>query len=71
MTDRPPEPNDLLTVHDIVARLQLSRATVYRYVDEGLFPAPLRLGGGATRWVRGEVDAWQAELAAQRVGKGS
>ena len=62
----PPAPDDLLTVADVAHRVRLSRPTIYRYVAADKFPAPLKLSGGAARWVRGEIDAWQAKIAAAR-----
>ena len=41
----------------------LSRATVYRRIRAGTFPAPLDLGEGGCRslgWLEDEVDAWVA-----------
>ena len=63
---RPPDPDDLLTVQDVMGRTRLSRPTIYRYVAADRFPAPIKLSGGTTRWVRREVDAWQEQMAASR-----
>lgn len=36
----------------------LSRATLYRMIAAGRFPAPVRLGKGAVGWRQSEVRAW-------------
>jgi predicted DNA-binding transcriptional regulator AlpA len=45
-----------------------SRETLSRWVRQGLFPPPIRIGGGQLRWLRSEVDAWIAAQAASRGG---
>ncbi|WP_411970151.1 helix-turn-helix transcriptional regulator [Paucibacter sp. Y2R2-4] len=42
-----------------------SRATIYRYIKEGQFPSPCKIGQWASRWKAGEVRAW---LEAQKGG---
>lgn len=42
----------------------LSRATVYRRIRAGTFPAPLDIGDGDSRslgWLADEIDAWIAD----------
>jgi prophage regulatory protein len=36
----------------------LSRATIYRYVDAGEFPRPVKIGVRAIAWHASDVDAW-------------
>ena len=47
----------LLTLHDLVDRTGLSRATLYREISAGQFPAPLKVGR-ASRWSAAEVAAF-------------
>lgn len=47
----------LLTKEQIAAKLQLSTRTVYRMFQEGLMPAPIKLGG-SIRWRSDVIDAW-------------
>lgn len=35
-----------------------SRETLDRWVRRGLFPPPIKVGGGRLRWVPAEVEAW-------------
>ena len=34
----------------------VSRATIYRWVDNGKFPAPLKPSGGVNLWKRSDID---------------
>ena len=60
------DPNDLLTLADVIGRTRLSRPTIYRWMAQRRFPPPLKLSAGAVRWVRRDIDAWQASLTATR-----
>lgn len=44
----------LLTVQETATLLGLSVASVWRRVNDGTLPRPIRIGG-ATRWVRDEL----------------
>lgn len=39
----------------------LSKSTIYAFMQEKNFPAPIRLGPRAVAWVRSEVKQWAAE----------
>ena len=56
-------PNDrLLRREEVEARCGIARSTIYRLMNEGLFPQPLRIGGRAVRWLESEIIVWQASL---------
>lgn len=38
--------------------LQVSMATLWRWVNAGTFPKPVQLSAGVTAWRVGEVRAW-------------
>ena len=38
----------------------LSKASLYRRVADGTFPAPVRIGPNSTGWICDEIDAWIA-----------
>ena len=49
----------LLTVRAVAAQLAVSRSSVYRMLDGGVFPqAPIRLLNGSPRWPQEVVDQW-------------
>jgi len=39
----------------------VSRATLWRWVKSGHFPAPVNLGGNVTAWTASSVRAWMAK----------
>ena len=47
-----------MRLNEVKAATGLARSTIYKYVKQGLFPAPVSLGGRAVAWVEGEVAAW-------------
>ncbi len=46
----------LLDVKAVAALFQSSPATIWRRVNDGTLPQPVRIGG-MTRWARDEIDA--------------
>lgn len=59
---------DLLTAKAVCARISFCLAYLYRMVNEGRFPKPVKIGKRAVRWRAADVDAW---LAAQHEGGAS
>ena len=41
---------EFFRMHDVIRITALSRATLYRRIAEGKFPAPVHLGGRACGW---------------------
>lgn len=50
----------LCRVRQLLTVLPIGRSTVFKWVEEGRFPAPIKLGG-CTVWRREDVLAWLAE----------
>ena len=49
----------LLTVKQVAAQLRVSRSTLYKMLEDRVFPAaPIRLPNGDPRWPQEVVDAW-------------
>lgn len=46
---------NLLTVNDIAAMAQISTETIHRWVRQGRFPKPRKIGR-ASRWPREQVE---------------
>ena len=65
---------EMLRPSEVVARIGLSRTTIWRGVRAGTFPAPLELGRNSIGWPESVIDDWldrQAEGARlKRPGKG-
>jgi excisionase family DNA binding protein len=66
------QPDDLLTIEEVIAALRVSRAAFYRWRRRGTGPAAVRLPGGAVRirrdalagWLRGLQDNQEEDTAA-------
>jgi excisionase family DNA binding protein len=52
------DPDDLLTIDEVLATLRVSRAAFYRWRRRGTGPATVRLPGGAVRIRRADLQQW-------------
>jgi prophage regulatory protein len=43
-----------------------SAPTIWRWIREGKFPAPVKLGDNLSGWLAEEVEEWQQQRIAQR-----
>ena len=50
--------NQMLRAPEVMARTGLSRATIWRRVRAGTFPAPIQLGENSIGWPASEITAW-------------
>ena len=46
---------------DVEAVTGLSRSTIYKWMDEGSFPKPVKLGPRAVGWREEQIEAWIAD----------
>ena len=56
----------ILRIAEVLVLTGLSRATLYRLIESGDFPQPVRLGGRKSRgvgWRLSEVQEWIRNLA--------
>ena len=58
--------NRLIHIKDVMDRTGLARSTVYKYINLGQFPQPIKLGTRAVAWVEREVEAWICESIERR-----
>jgi excisionase family DNA binding protein len=56
------QPDDLLTIDEVIATLRVSRAAFYRWRRRGTGPEAVRLPGGAVRIRRAALAEWLAGL---------
>jgi predicted DNA-binding transcriptional regulator AlpA len=63
MSQRVIRVSDLATTKDKPGLLPVSPATVWRWVREGKFPKPFKLGESVTVWDAAEVEAFIAQRA--------
>lgn len=48
----------IIRIKDVVARVALSRSTIYRKMDSGTFPRSIELTESAIGWHEHEIDEW-------------
>lgn len=58
MSDKGKGPSKVLRCAEVLHRTGLSKATIYRLMDRGLFPLRRPLCSGAVGWSEEEVEAW-------------
>lgn len=51
----------IIRLKDVIATTGLARSTIYKFVSDGAFPAPVSLGGRSVGWVESEVEEWIME----------
>jgi len=58
--------NHYQTRQELQKLFKVSPATIYRWIKEGNFPKPVRLGANMVRWKASDIKAWmmQKEIAA-------
>lgn len=47
-----------LRLDAVKQRTGVSRATIYRWIDEGIFPLPRKIGPKAVAWDSDAIEAW-------------
>lgn len=55
----------VLRLPEVLERVPLKRATIYKHIQAKLFPAPIKMGG-ASGWPEDEIDAYVARLKSAR-----
>lgn len=56
----------LIRLPEVIRESGLSRSSIYNYIDEGLFPKPIKIGERAVAWISSEVAAInEARIAAK------
>ena len=49
-----------LAVKRVAARYDVHKQTIWRWVQEGKFPKPVKVNG-STRWKLSDIESWEAE----------
>lgn len=57
-------PQRLLRRAEVEERTSLRKSTIYKWIERGTFPAPVRLGGMVAVWPESDIEAWiDAQIA--------
>ena len=51
----------LMRLEEVLGYTGLSRSELYRQIQDGTFPRPVKVGKRAVRWRESEVEEWIAE----------
>ena len=52
----------LLRLADVEDRVGIRRSAIYRWMNDGRFPKPLRVSPRAVRWRLSDIEDWIGEL---------
>lgn len=52
----------LLKLPAVIRETALSRSSIYAMIQEGRFPAPVRIGTRGVAWRSEEIDDWRQKL---------
>lgn len=63
MTTTPSELQRYLTEAEVAARFNISTDSIRRWIRNGQFPKPVRIGKGTSRWRLADIEAYEADLA--------
>ena len=58
--------NSILRIKSLSVYLDVPKSTIYLWVSQGEFPAPVKLGARAVGWIKREVDQWLESRAKTR-----
>ena len=53
--------NPYQTRQELEKLFKVSPATIYRWIKEGNFPKPVRLGANMVRWKASDIEAWMTD----------
>ena len=53
----------LLRLQQVIERVAQSKSSIYRGMDDGSFPRPVKLGSRMVRWLSDDIDAYLARLS--------
>jgi len=53
----------LIRLAEVATMLGIGRSTIYKYVGEGTFPAPVKVGFRSVRWKLADVLAWRSHAS--------
>jgi prophage regulatory protein len=48
----------IIRLPEVKQKTGQSRSTIYERIRQGMFPAPIQLGGRSVGWLESEIDEW-------------
>jgi predicted DNA-binding transcriptional regulator AlpA len=59
-------PTEVLAIAEVELRASIKKSSIYSLIKRGLFPPPLTIGVGGSRWIAREVDEYIARRRDER-----
>jgi prophage regulatory protein len=56
----------VLRLPDVLATVGVKKSSIYKWIREGRFPAPVRLGENSVGWREADVETWLAARESTR-----
>ncbi|SHE75090.1 transcriptional regulator, AlpA family [Modicisalibacter ilicicola DSM 19980] len=56
----------LIRIKVVMDRTGLARSTIYKYISQGGFPKPTKLGTRAVAWLESEIEDWIQDTVDRR-----
>jgi prophage regulatory protein len=56
-------------ITEVIKRVGIKRSSLYALINEGKFPAPIKLGARSSGWISSEVDEFIESRIAARGGE--
>lgn len=56
----------ILRLPKVIETVGLSRSTIYKKIEDGEFPAQVKLGVRSVGWLKSEIEEWLTSKAADR-----
>jgi prophage regulatory protein len=60
------EPDRIIRLKTVLARIGLSRSTIYRKIAEGTFPPQIRISVHGSGWHESDINRWIADPVSWR-----
>ena len=54
---------NMLNIHEVATMVDLSKATIYRLINNGKFPPPKKLSVRRVCWFREQIEDWLNTLS--------
>ena len=58
--------HSFIVIDGVTELVQLSKPTIYKLMNQGRFPRPVKLSAQRVAWLREEIDDWIAERVKER-----
>lgn len=66
MAEQIEHPPRVLRRREVERRIGIGRSTIYSWIAERRFPAPVKLGAKSVGWLAQEIDDWVRDRVAAR-----